>query len=64
MKDHKCLINYEESSSTMESKVALALTERLFGNSNGRLYIEQLVSDDDSSMRSILLHKSVNQGKG
>ena len=64
VKDHKCSINYEGSSGAMESKVALTLTERLFSESNGRIYIAQLVSDDDSSMRSLLLHKSVNPDKG
>ena len=64
MKDHKCSINYEGSSGAMESRLALTLTERLFSDSKGRLYIEHLVSDDDSSMRSLLVHKSSDNDKG
>ena len=60
VRDHKCSINYKGSSGAMESKVALSLTEQLFNNSNGRLYVKHLVSDDDSTMRSLLTHQNVN----
>ena len=44
----------------MEAKLALSLTEQLSSTSNGHLYIEHLVSNDDSTMRSLLTHQSVN----
>ena len=47
----------------MEAKVTLILSPIIFSESNGSLYIESLVSDDDSNMRSVLTHKTLN-GKG
>lgn len=44
----------------MESKVALLLTEKFFSNSNGRLYIIYLVSNNDSTIHSLLTHYSEN----
>ena len=64
VRDHKCPINYEGSSGAMESKVALSLTEQIFNNSNGHLYVKHLVSDDDSTMRSLLTHQNENNKKG
>lgn len=45
----------------MEANVALELSIKIFADSNGRLYIEELVSDNDSTMRSILTHKALNE---
>ena len=44
----------------MEAKLALSLTEQLFSNSNGRFYIDNLVSDDGGTMRSLLAHTSTH----
>ena len=44
----------------MESQVALDLTKKVFNDSNGRVYIRFIVSDDDSSMRAHLQHPSTD----
>ena len=45
----------------MEAKLALQLTVELFGNNNERLALQKLVSDDDSTMRSLLQHRSKHE---
>ena len=42
----------------MESEVALQLTTKIFRDSDGLLYVAYIVSDDDSTMRAHLQHKS------
>ena len=58
-----CNVNSTGSSGAMESQVALELTIKVFNESNGRVYIEKIVSDDDSSMRAHLQNQS-NDDKG
>ena len=41
----------------MESQVALDLTIKVFEESNGHVYVAEIVSDDDSSMRAHLQHE-------
>ena len=53
---HKCTINWTGTSGAMESGVALGMVKKLFEDYEGRLFIEYIVSDDDSSMRSHLRH--------
>ena len=47
----------------MEAKLALKLTIELFNKKNGSMYLSKIVSDDDSTMRSLLQH-SDNHDKG
>ena len=56
--DHNCPLNYEGSSGAMESKVALDFTIQLYEKYGGKLFIEHMVTDDDSTIRSMLKHKS------
>ena len=60
---HFCTINHEGSSGSMEAKPALSLTTELFDKSKARLYLNEIVSDDDSTMRALLKHQS-NNDKG
>ena len=60
--EHDCVINWTGASGAMEAGVALEMVTEMCQNTDGRLYIELLVSDDDSSMRSHLRHFE-NDGK-
>ena len=42
----------------MESRVALDFAKDLFNESSQRLFIEHLVTDDDSTIRSLLSHSN------
>ena len=57
--DHVYPKNYDGSAKTMEVDVALHLYKELYQNSNKKLYLKAIVADDDSSMRSLLKHKSL-----
>ena len=57
---HKCTINHEGSSGSMEAKLALSLTEFLFDETQGCVYLNEIVSDDDSTMRLLLQHETSN----
>ena len=43
----------------MEINAALHLYKDLYQNSNKNLYLKAIIADDDSSMRSLLKHKSL-----
>ena len=60
---HSCTINHEGSSGSMEAKLALELTKKLHIAKNERAYLKHMVSDDDSTMRSLLQHPC-NHNKG
>ena len=47
----------------MEAKLALQLTVEMYETSNEKIKRQKLVSDDDSTMRSLLQHSS-NHEKG
>ena len=47
----------------MEAKLALQLTVELFDKKKGKLHLNKIVSDDDSTMRPLLQHES-NNNKG
>ena len=51
---HECNINSEGSSGAMESDVALRLTIGIHQKWGGRVFIKNIVSDDDSTMRAYL----------
>ena len=57
-------MNYHGSSKGMEADAALSLVLKLDkDDSNSKLYVENFVTDDDSSIRAVLAHPSPN-GKG
>ena len=41
----------------MEGVVALELMKKIFNKNKGKMYLKELVSDDNSTMRSLLQHK-------
>ena len=59
-KSHYCTVNHTRSSGSMEVSLALDLTADLFNKTNGRIYLEKIVSDDDSTMRSLLKHNTLH----
>ena len=59
-KEHGCRINYEGSSGGMEAQVALELCVSLHDDSDYNIFVEYIVSDDDSTMRAHLQY----DGKG
>ena len=60
MEPRYCTMNHKGYSGTMEASLALDLIMDMFNKMNGKVYIEKLVSDDDSTMRSLLQHKTVH----
>ena len=59
-----CNVNNHSSSGAMESELALVLTEKVFRDSDGNVFVYYIVSDDDSSMRCHLQHElSDSKGK-
>ena len=54
----ECNINSYGSSGAMESELTLVLTEKVFPDSDGNVYVGYIVSDDDSTMRCHLQHES------
>ena len=55
--EHGCRINYEGSSGGMEAQVALELCITLHDDSGYNIYVEYIVSDDDSTMRAHLQYE-------
>ena len=53
-------MNHTGSSGAMEASLALDLITELFDKWKGRIYVQKLVSEDDSTMRSLLQHKNVH----
>ena len=51
---HTCPMNYEGSSKGMESTAALLLTIKLFVEKG--VAVEEIVADDDSSMKALVRH--------
>ena len=56
-KSHVCSINHVGSSGSMEAKLALQLTEELYTDKSGHIFRNKIMSDSDSTMRSLLKHK-------
>ena len=61
---HDCPRNLEGSSKAMEAYAALSLVKKLDERSDSKLYVEALVTDDDSSIRSLLSHDNSPNGTG
>ena len=59
---HNCEVNFIGSSGAMEAKFALELIQKVHTDVNGHIYICEIVSDDDSSMRKTLRHVSNSDG--
>ena len=57
--DHVCPKNYDGSSNAMEVDETLHLYKQLYQSSNQNLYLKSIAADDDSSMSSVLKHRSV-----
>jgi len=53
-KDHHCPHNYNGMSKAMEARSALSMVTKIF--EGGKAYVSNLVSDDDSTLRSNLKH--------
>ena len=53
---HDCPCNYEGSSKSMESDGALTMLKRCYNDFS--VYFKHIVSDDDSTMRSLLKHQT------
>ena len=51
-----CNVNSTGSSGAMESQLALDLTVQVFEESDGHVYVAEILSDDDSSMRALVQH--------
>ena len=61
---HQCCKNHEGSSKSMEADSALKLLTDLHHNSHGKVHLKFIVSDDDSSMKSLLRHNTPTTRKG
>ena len=59
---HQCSINWEGGSGAMESALALILVIAIYEEFNGLVFIENIVTDDDSTMRSHI--KNIKNGGG
>ena len=49
---HKCQVNWSGSSGAMESSLALNLISDVFKKYGGNVFVEKVVSDNDSTMQS------------
>ena len=49
---HSCTINYDGSSGGMESTLCVELLEKISSDYEGRVHVGELVTDDDSTIRS------------
>ena len=61
---HECPRNYKGSSKAMEADGALSLVTKLDRKTDSKVFVESLVTDDDSSIRAILSHPSKGKQKG
>ena len=62
--EHKCPRNYTGSSKAMKADAALEAYEEIYRISGGSTVIGHIIADDDSSMRSLLRHATMNHRKG
>ena len=54
--EHDCTINWEGSSGGMEAAVALDLCIQLHDETDYNIFVDTIVSDDDSTMRAHIQH--------
>ena len=62
--EHECPRNYQGSSKAMEAHGALSLVKKLDQATNSKLYVEAFVTDDDTSIRSLLSYDKSPLGTG
>ena len=58
--DHVYPKNYDGISKVMEADATHHLYKRLYNSSNKNLYLKAIVANDDSSMRVLLKHRTLN----
>ena len=56
--EHNCPKNYTGSSKAMEADAALTIYEELYYESQKKIALQYIVSDNDSSMRALLKHSA------
>ena len=61
--EHFCSKHYEGSSKVMETDTVLHLYKRLYNTSNKMLTLKVIVTDDNSTMRAVIL-QGCNKKKG
>ena len=61
---HDCPLNHEGSSKAMEADGLLEILKRLHKEYEGKVYMESIVSDDDTTMKAIIRHQSSIANKG
>ena len=61
---HECPHNYNGSSKGMEAQNALHLTIKMYKDSKSKIFVENIVADDDSSLRALLKHCTPTSKKG
>ena len=54
--DHPCVQNYDGSSGGMESEGLLLLMKQLQDKANGEIYLDYVITDDDTKMKKIISH--------
>ena len=64
IRNHDCVRNYENSSKAMEADSCLELVEFIFDTYNGSVFLEYIVSDDDTTMKAIVTHEGEGSTKG
>ena len=62
METHLCTANHVSFSGLMEGFFDLELAKDVFNRNNGKVYLNEFVNDDDSTMSCLLQHK-VNADK-
>ena len=56
LQDHPCVQNYDGSSGGMESDGLLLLIKKLKERTNGEVYLDYIVTDDDTKMKKYITH--------
>ena len=56
VEEHDCCVNWAGSSGGMEAAGALGLCIELHDNSGYNIFVQTIVSDDDSTMRAHIQH--------
>ena len=60
--DHPCTQNYDGSSGAMESNGILLLMKQLQKKYNGEIYLDYIITDDDTKMKNTLLIRNIYHG--
>ena len=49
-------MNHEGSSGSMESALSLSMVDSVFRKTNAKVFINEMVTDNDTTMRTVLSH--------